>query len=236
MALNRKTKATEEFENNDHIEETNMTDTATETAVTAAPLRPLAAAPKKFTAALTNLEGQLDVDQVRALGVGTLPKLVADRGGFELGDKSLGEWADIHILSYNKRWLVTPGVEGEEAKALLRTSYDGETLENDPRDIREYLQFLADEGYEKASSRQYIDIWGYIVNTDKGGEIAEDDYEFVQVQLSPSSVKEFTAFQIQQGLQAGLRKREVSSTVRATIEKREYGGNRYASIKFSSAV
>lgn len=208
------------------------------TAIAKAQATSVGAAKKGFSAALQELENQLDIEHVKALGVGTLPKLVADRAGFELGEgkdkKEFGDYVDFEIYSFNKRWLVTAGVDGEEGKEHLRTSYDGVTLENEAQDAKEYLGYLKEQGYPKADMRLYFDIWGFVTNSDKLGAVDEADREMIQLQLSPSSVKQFTAYQIQAGIKASMTKKEVSNVVRATIEKKEFNGNKFASIKFSS--
>ena len=207
------------------------------TAIAKAKTTAVASGGTPFRAGLTHLEQQLDLETVRALGVGTLPKLVADRAGFEMGGgkdkKEFGDYVDFQIVSYNNRWLYTSGVDGDEGKDLLRTSYDdGETLEGHPESGNEYLRYLKDEGYPKADKRQYIDLWGFVVASDKLGAVDEDEREMIQLQLSPSSVKQFKAYQVQAGIRAATTGKQPTDFVRATIEKKEFNGNKYASIKF----
>lgn len=193
---------------------------------------------KGFHAALTHLQDQLGIDHVRALGVGTLPKLVADRAGFILGEGKeevkYGEYVDFEIYSFNNRWLLSTGEDSDEGKELLRTSYDNETVENEALSVRDYIQHLKDEGHKDAKSRQYIDLWGFIVNSEKEGEVSDDDKEMIQLQLSPSSVKLFTAYQLQAGIKASMGGKQPSDTVRATCENKEFKANKYAQIKFSA--
>lgn len=193
----------------------------------------------KYHAAFQEFEGQLDVDTVRALGVGSFPKLVADRAGFELGEgkakQEFGDWVEFEMFSWNRRTVVTPGVDGEDAKALLRTSYDGETLENDARSAKDYLAFLKEEGYTRAAIKGYIDTWGFIVNSEKEGAVAEEDREMVQIQLSPTSVKSFTALQVSTGIKMGLSGFAPGNRLRATIDRREFESNKFAAMKFTLA-
>lgn len=193
----------------------------------------------KFKAAFTDLEEVLHIDHVKALGVGTLAKLVADRGGFEMtvadSKVELGNWMDIEIYSYNKRWLISAGGDAsdEASKDLLRTSYDNETVEGEAMDVKDYVNWLKEQGYNKAGVRQYIDLWCFIVNSEKGGEVKIEDLEMVQLQLSPTSVKQFTGFQIKAGISASMSGKDISGAVRASIVRKEYNGNKYAEIHFS---
>lgn len=209
------------------------------TAIARAQTTAVGAVKKGFSAALTHLELQFDIDTVRSLGVGTLPKLSADRAGFELGEgkdkKEYGDWVNFKIVSYNSRWLVTSGVEGEAGVELLRTSYDGETLEGENLNVKEYLGYLKEEGYPKADVRQYVDLYGFVTDSASLGAVGEEDLELIQMQLSPSSVKAWKAFQLKSGVTATLTGKEASDTVKASIERKEWKGNKYASIAFSAA-
>ena len=199
----------------------------------------IAAPASKFRAALQEYKNALGMDIISQLGYGVLPKIVADRAGFETelsGKKvELGDWIDFKIVSYNDRWLISAGVEGDGGKDMLRTSYDGETLENDGGSVHDYIQDLKEQGFHKAGSRKYVDVYGFVVNSQKKGETPEEDLEMIQLQLSPQSVKAFTGFQVKLGVQASITKSSVSDVVRCTIEKREYNGNKYASISFSAS-
>jgi len=208
-------------------------------AVTQASTTAVAAPKMGYTAALQDLHLQIDLDTVRSLGVGTLPKLVADRAGFEIGSgndkQEMGNWIDFKVVSYNDRWLVTAGVEGEEGTALLRTSYDGQTLEEEEMSVKEYLDYLRREGYSKASLRHYNDLYGFIVRSEKGGKAAEGNVDLIQLQLSPTSAKAWKAYLVQAGVNARYTGKPATDTVRATIARREYNGNKFAAIAFSAA-
>lgn len=243
MALAKPTNqnTTPAFEDNEDVAvmdapevETKAKPEVKTTAVAEKASSALAPTGAKFKAALQHLELQLDLESVRSLGQGTLPKIVADRAGFELGDKLLGDWVRMQVVSYNRRWLVSAGVEGDEGKKLLRTSYDKETLENETMSMKEYIEHLKEEGYNRASDREYIDLWVMVTETEKEGVVPEDELELVQFQLSPTSVRSFLAYQVQAGFQAALTKREVSDVVKATVERRENDGNKYAAAVFSS--
>jgi len=195
---------------------------------------------KGFSAALTDKEYALTLDQVKSLGFGTLPKMAADRAGFEMGEgkdkQEFGDWVDFQIFSYNRRWLLTTGEDtsDKEAGEYLRTSYDGKTVEDEVMSASEYIAYLKDQGYSKARIREYIDLWGFIRNSEKLGLAGDDEVEMIQLQLSPSSVKNFTGFQVKLGVKGAMTGKEASDTFRATIDRREWEGNKYAAIKFST--
>lgn len=188
---------------------------------------------RKFSAALQELEGAIDTDTVRGLGVGSLPKVTVSRAGFEIGDEVIGNVLDIEILSFNNRYVLTPGVDGEAAVSAIRISYDRETVENEACTPQEYLQQLKEEGYPNPEMKTYIDIWAILIAKD-GKTIPEEDRPMVQVQLSPQSVKTFKAFQMTAGVVAARYGNEISPLVRLSKENAEYKTNRYAVMKFSA--
>lgn len=208
------------------------------TAIAKAQTSAVGAVKKGFSAALTHLEGQFDIEMVRSLGVGTLPKAVADRAGFELGEgkdkKEFGDFIVVHIISYNSRYLATSGVDGEEGTKLLRTSYDGINVEDENITLKEYIQHLKEQGYEDAKERHYVDIFCMIKDSDKLGPVAEDEVELIQLQLSPASVKQWKAFQLKSGVTASLTGKQPTDLVKATIERKEFNSNKYAQIAFSA--
>lgn len=193
----------------------------------------VAAPRRKFSAALQEFENSIDTDSVRGLGVGSLPKVIVSRAGFELNDETIGNTVDIEMLSYNNRYVITPGEDGDAATSAIRISYDMQTVENEACTPHEYLEQLREDGFTKASIKTYIDIWAILVAKD-GVEIPEDERPMVQVQLSPQTVKSFKAYQMTAGVIAARYNKETSPLLRLTKENAEYKSTKYAVMRFST--
>lgn len=235
----KSTKAATQTQMKEESKMENTTVEATPTSTEVATTASTAVAPKQFQAALAELRNAIDIDTVRNLGSGVLPKIPADRAGFSVktGSEEImyGDWIDFQIISYNHRWLISAGVDGEEGKAFLKTSYDGVELEEGEGLVADYVQELKEQGYPDARSREYIDIYGFVVGSEKGGDVEESDMEMVQLQLSPQSVKAFTGYLLKAGVTAKLTGKQPSDKVRVTTQRREYNGNKYASMAFAAA-
>jgi hypothetical protein len=248
MALNRNAQSQVQSQQPAFEDEDDMTTTTTvetpEVVEQATPTRAanvpapaakqaLATPAPKVQAAFLDYQDRFSIDQV-ADASGAVPKLTADLGGIDFGDKKVCTEVRVQLLSYNTRTLVTSGIEGEAGKKLLRTSYDGVHLqgEGETQTVQEYLHYLKEvEGCEKATARGYIDLWVVVVEED-GKEVPEEDRQLFQVQLSPQSVKKFKAFQMSQGVKAAFTKGSVSETFRLKTERNEYNGYKYANFVF----
>lgn len=217
------------------VVESEVIEAPTSTEVVAPTKKALIPSGAKFASAYSEFKNSIDTDTVQNIPHGTIPKIVADRGGFEAGDTSYGESLVIELVSFNDRYVITPGVEGEKGKELLAFSFDNVTLANDPTvTVVDYLNTLKnDYDCPKAASRHYLDLWAMVVTSDETGDIPEDDRELVQIQLSPSSVKEWTAMQLQASVKALRSNKPLGNLIKMTVDKREYNGNKFAAIKFS---
>lgn len=195
----------------------------------------VAVVPKKAVAALVEFENNFSIDDVRSMGVGALPKVIAGGSELDIEGEDAVKKAVVELQSWNRRYLVTPGSDSDEAKKMLKTSYDGVTLEDDHRTVKEYVQFLKEvENYEKASSREYIDMWGLIVSKD-GVEVAPAERQLYQFQLSPQSVKKFNAFRLVHGIKVGQGLVVASANVTVGAEKQEFSGKKFSNMTFASA-
>lgn len=216
------------------VEQVAQAQVAATTAIAKAATTAIAKSVKP-TAALQELENVMDVDTVRNLGIGTFPRMLADRAGLMLDKEELGNWAKVELISFNRRWIVTPGVQGDDAKELVRYSYDKETIEGEVVSVQAYLQQLKDDGYDKASVKEYFDAFGFLLATESDGDIAEEAREMVQLQLSPQSVAQFKSFQIQQGFKIARGLAQPSNEVKIGLQKKEFGSNKFAHMTFSAA-
>lgn len=205
------------------------------TAIAKAAVSSMAVVPKKAVAALVEFENNFSIDDVRSMGVGALPKVIAGGSELDIEGEDAVKKAVVELQSWNRRWLVTPGSDSDEAKKLLKTSYDNATLEDDHRSVKEYIQFLKEsEGYDKASAREYIDAWGLIVSKD-GVEVPPAERQLYQFQLSPQSVKKFNAFRLVHGIKVGQGLVQASANVTVGAEKQEFGGKKFSNMTFASA-
>lgn len=190
----------------------------------------------KYAVAFKDQHLAIDLVTVEDIGQGTMPKIVADRGGFSADDKEYGDEIDVELVSFNDRLVITPGVDGEEAKQLLRYSYDGQTLAGEPDvTVASYVADLKDAGFPRAEAKKYIDLWVMPIRSQVDGDIAEEDRDLVQVQLSPSSVREWNKFMLQASVKMSRAGVDIKPLLNLKIDKREYNGNKYAAIKFDLA-
>lgn len=117
-------------------------------------------------------------------------RLVGSNGQLMDDDKKLlGDNITLCLLSWNDRFVVSPGENGAEAKEHARYSLDGETTTKG-ENVREYLAKLQNEmGYAKASVKNYVDLFGIL---EASGKASDHVGSTVTVSLSPDSVKAFT--------------------------------------------
>lgn len=188
----------------------------------------------KLSNPFLELQNVIDVDQVRSIGVGTFPKVTADLGGAVIDKRELGKSIVIDLVSFNDRWTIHPGTDDDETVSYMRTSYDGETLENETMTAKEYLEHLKAEGFDKANMKKYCDIWGTLESSENEGVIPEDERELVQVQLSPQSLKQWTGYQVNQGLLAA-RGIQPTTRIKLTQERGESNSRKFGYFKFSKA-
>lgn len=165
---------------------------AQNTAIVAAP-----AAPAFESAKLSGLENAIAA--LAGVAPGTFPRITAGLDGFsENKDKLLGKWIDIDIVSWNRLTVLTHGLPSATAEQnrLMRVSVDhkhvkgGDGLTND-----EYIQTLKTvHGLDGACSKEYVEVYGAVVNSAEKGPVGEDDQALAQVSLSPQSVAKWTGF------------------------------------------
>lgn len=189
------------------------------------------AAAKKFSAAFQDYENIIELDTVEGMS-GSFPKVTADLGGLDFGDKKVCQEIKVELISYNRRYLASTGTQGEDAKKFLRTSYDGVTIPGHTETLQEYVQYLKDvEGYTKAGIRDYMDLWVMVVEED-GQVVPDEERQMVQLQLSPQSVKAFKAFQVKQGFMIGRGIAKDTNQFRVAYERKDSNGNKYANLTF----
>lgn len=191
-----------------------------------------------FRNVFEELKNAIPIDAVRSFGLGTHPKLSADLGGLILDDEVVGNTVIIDIESYNDRWMVVPGDDDDEAKKVVRTSYDKVTLElaDDDEDltVQEYLEAVKAD-WPKAKLREYGDLWGLIYSTENQGVIEASQRKLVQIQLSPQSLKKWRAFMTNQSMAAnnGV---EVSTRIKITCQRGEFNKKKFGYMEIEAVA
>ena len=245
MALRKNFETETETETTTATEEGTMnTTTATpvsspaaeaSTAIAKASATSVAAA-RSFAPALADAENVISPQDVADLGPGAFPKLTVDLGGFLMDKKDIGQKIRVELISWNKRWVVSPGVQNAEANELVKFSMDGVNLSGDTRTVKEYVNFLRDvEGYKDAAVKEYYSLWGNLVYAN-GADVAPIDQRMVEVQLSPQSVGQFKAFQIEYGMKVSRGLVPDTKLLELTAEKKELKTNRFGIVKFAAIV
>lgn len=176
------------------------------------------------------------------LEFGVLPRLVGEVGGIANASDDKTEIArelDIHLVSWNDTFTLSPGTDDEKDRELAKYSDDGETINaDDPdpewagRSCAEYIAYLQDEKDKKnAALKHYMTLIGIVEGADTDDCDLMD--QMVAVQMSPQSRKTFEAFCVQQGvmLARGKATAEGLEHIRITAEKKKNGTNSFTLLK-----
>lgn len=236
---NNTAPAFESEEDGQTVETSNVTEivTSTETAVTvAAAATGVAVARPKLEPAFAGQNGYFPLDVVDSLSL-AVPRIKGEQGCFYKGTEDLGARIRFEPISFNKRWAVGTGTDDREANEKFAVSYDGVTIagaKHGGKTIAAYIEQLKAEGYEKASVSEYMDLFCFIVWTEKGGDIPNEQREMVLLQCSPTSKGAWTAFMTARGLLEARGVAKPLEIVEATAEKRISGSNRYTNFSFSA--
>ena len=169
-------------------------------------------------------------------------RVKAEQGACYIGNDSLGTRCRVEIISWNYRWILSPGLQSkdpgyEESKQYLANTYDNQTVYGKDVTVEEYLQDLKEtHAYDKANKSMYIDLFGMLTWTEKKGDIPEEERKMVVVQLSQTSAGQFAAFCQTQGvlLAKGVVK-SVSDVVEVEAVARSKGSNKYSNFSFHVA-
>jgi hypothetical protein len=191
---------------------------------------------KKFVGALSEKENNFDPT---ALDFNTFPRVTVGLDGFSNDDGTdLGKTIQLEVLSYNTRWVASPGTDDDEAKKLVRYSLDGKTIDStgddNGQDIFAYIEEMKKvHGYEDAGLKKYLAIYGFMVASNDE-IIAEEDREIVALQVPPQSRALFDRYQITRGVQLSRGVVKASDIVVCRQEKKTGGSKKYALIHFAA--
>ena len=155
----------------------------------------MALALKKPTG-LDEAQNVIGIDMLETMGIGAFPRITVDQGGFsEDKTKELGKAIKIELLSWNYVTLITTGEkDNKEADKLIRNSYDHVNVTGEGCTVDEYIARLREQGYEKAGSKKYVEIYANLLWTSNGGAVAPEDVRMVQLSLSPQSVSQWQRY------------------------------------------
>lgn len=200
-----------------------------------------ARAPAKFPPIYADKQDAFDIETVVGLSM-AVERVKAEQGACYIGNDSLGTRCHVEIISWNYRWILSPGLQSkdpgyEESKQYLANTYDNQTVYGKDVTVEEYLQDLKEtHAYDKANKSMYIDLFGMLTWTEKKGDIPEEERKMVVVQLSQTSAGQFAAFCQTQGvLVAKGVVKNVSDVVEIEAVARTKGTNKYTNFSFHAA-
>jgi hypothetical protein len=113
--------------------------------------------------------------------------------------KALGDEFGLELLSYQDQYVISPGVDGEAGKELVRYSDDGVTTSKGD-DCAEYLDNLKKSGYPLAKSEKRLVICGSLFSLPEKGAKACPDLKdcLVQISLPKTSKATFDRYMMDQ--------------------------------------
>lgn len=238
MALQRTSTAT--ADSTAMFEEMEMNTTATTaapevtqtTAVAPAAAPTAVAAPRaKFAPALAEYNNAIPIETIEGMGIGGLPRVTVDLGGFTMQEKPLGNQIKLQLLSWNVKYAIVTGSTDAEANEHYKVSYDGVNLVGGGN-VEEYLSWLKNvKGYENATKKHYVDLWGFLTFAN-GKDLPEDECKTVNVQVSPYSVSKWHAFQLDLGIRQA-RGTPVTDILVLNAERGKMGTNSFGYITFN---
>jgi hypothetical protein len=151
----------------------------------------------------------------------TLRNLVITNGNVmdKTTSKALGDTIGLELLSFQDQWVVSPGVDGDEAKEFVRYSDDGVTT-TQGEDMKEYLAHLKASGYEEAKISERMVICGSVFDIGVKGakDLKELQDALVQISLPPTSKATFKRYQMDQAFKIGKGFIEAKGAERVRIE------------------
>lgn len=191
---------------------------------------------KKLTIAFADYKDIFETATVSALSQAT-PRITGEQGSLRKDRTTkLGAKIVLEAVSWNHRWALGCGEDkmNDEMKQLFRVSYDNKTVDGDGCSVEDYIESLKAQGYAKAKVSPYGDLFGYIVSVD-GVEIPVDDRELVLVQMSATSLGNFTAFCVSRGLLESRGMVKPSSLIEVTAEDKTKGDKAFTNMSFKAA-
>jgi hypothetical protein len=191
----------------------------------------VAAPATRIQPAYSEFNGVLDIDTVEVMSMAT-PRITGQQGSLFKGEEDLGSKIKFQMMSFSPRWVIGTGEDDAEAKEFFRISYNHETT-TQGENVEDYMQMLKAKGYSKASISPYLDIFGFILWTEKGGDVAKPELVFLQ--CAKTSAAAFKAFATTQGFLAAKGLVTPSDIIEVHAEKRTSGNNKFTNFSFHVA-
>jgi hypothetical protein len=175
----------------------------------------------KFSTVLADLENALP-----AVDFGVLPRFKANAGMIFDGDNAkVGDTIKITLISFNDQYVITPGVDDDEATKFVKYSADGITVDGTGQLVSEYInQLVTVEGYKLAEVKQYVELIGILNAAELAGKDSGSEHigNMVQVSCSPVSRKSFEAYRIQRSVKVQMGREDAATSqelvIRATAK------------------
>lgn len=117
----------------------------------------------------------------------TFTRIRSGGGTMVSDDGDPGRWLEMQVISWHHRWTLSPGEDGDEAKAALRYSADGETIDDTGESVNEVLEQMKDR-FPRAAKKKYTFLVGKLLKSEN-----PINSQMIQVQLSKTSSATFTA-------------------------------------------
>ena len=150
---------------------------------------------------------------------GDFPQIIAAQGELTengTAGKTAGKWIAFRPIQAKVKKVCAPGSQDEEAKEYFAACYEGEVT-MDGRTIEECLEDAKSAGYDKASIKDYIDLYALVVGQETNDHLID---EVVVMQLSPMSKIEWRKFSKKLEMQAAFGKLQVGEdfTIKAVAK------------------
>lgn len=204
---------------------------STEVATTKAGAGSQVAVAKPMIDPLESLEGAFPVEY------DTLLNLQLNQGNVinKATNKPIGDEIGLELLSFQKQWVCSPGVDGDAAKEHVRYSDDGITSTKG-ENMLEHLANLKSSGFDKASISERQVIVGSLFDPGtKGKDVKGLADTLVQINLPPTTVAAFKRYRMDQAfkIRKGLAQAEGADRVRITCDIVTKGDNTWTVGEFS---
>ena len=164
---------------------------------------------------------------------GDFPQIISTQGAFQEGGssgKELGKYIMFRPIQAKIKKVCSPNSNSDEAKEYFAAAYVGEPT-MDGRSIEECLEDAKAAGYEKATIKDYVDLFAYVESCETNSEDFAD--EVVILQLSPMSKIEWQKFSKKLEVKAAFGQLEgkefvVKAIAKATKNKANQSYTHYA--------